>query len=118
MIIVGPIRRRKRQNKILLLLLLILGIGIGFAAIATQLKIKGIASVLKPTWKVYWANPTVTTGSVTTDLPTIGEDPGDPENTKLIWTTTLALPGDFYEFTVDAVNSGSIDAMITEFYQK
>ena len=28
------------------------------------------------------------------------------------FTTTLNMPGDFYEFTVDVVNSGSIDAMI------
>ena len=29
------------------------------------------------------------------------------------FTTELALPGDFYEFTVDAINEGSVDGVVT-----
>ena len=107
-------RKNKRKNKILLLTVILLGVTIGFAALATTLKIDGIANITKPTWSIYWANPVVTTGSVSNDLPTITEDEGDPENTKLMWEVTLSYPGDFYEFTVDAINTGSVDAVIMD----
>ncbi len=106
-------RKNKRKNKILLLTIILLGVTIGFAALATTLKINGITSVLKPTWQIYWANPVVAEGSVSNTLPEIGEDDKEAENTKATWSATLALPGDYYEFTIDAVNTGSVDAMIT-----
>ena len=105
--------RNKKRNKYLLLLALLLLVTVGYALISTTLKINGTATVTKQTWNVYWGVPTVTEGSVTTTVPTRTQDSGDPANTKLVWTTTLDLPGDFYEFTVDAVNAGTIDVMIT-----
>ena len=105
--------RNKKRNKYLLLLALLLLVTVGYALISTTLKINGTATVTKQTWNVYWGVPTVTEGSVTTTPPTRTQDQDDPANTKLIWTTTLNLPGDYYEFTVDAVNAGTIDAMIT-----
>lgn len=107
----------KKKNKFLVLIILLLGITIGYAALSTTLKINGTANVSKNTWNVYWDNPEVTEGSVTTNVPVIGEDQNDSENTKVTWTTTLNVPGDFYEFTVDAVNGGTIDAMITNIEQ-
>jgi len=106
-------KNRKRKNTIMVLLILVLGITIGFAALATTLKINGTASITKQTWSVYWGEPTVKEGSVSTTAPTRGADSGDPANTKLTWNVTLNMPGDFYEFEVDAVNAGTIDAMIT-----
>ena len=105
--------RNKKKNKVLLLLLLLLGISIGFAALSTTLKINGTANVTKNTWSVYWANPVVTQGSVTSNVPVLSAEENETLNTIATWTTTLNLPGDFYEFTIDAVNNGSIDAMIT-----
>ena len=105
--------RKRKNNKYLLLLILLLGITLGYALISTTLKINGTANVLKQTWNVYWDTPVVTEGSVSTTVPTRTNDEGDPANTKLVWTVDLALPGDYYEFTVDAVNAGTIDAMIT-----
>ena len=105
--------RNKKKNKYLLLLILLLGITLGYAAISTTLKITGIANVNKNTWSVYWDEESieVTPGSVN---GTAGvSDDGTVENAQLTWTADLDLPGDFYEFTIDAVNAGSIDAMIT-----
>jgi len=104
---------RRKDIKLFILLILLLVITIGYALVSTTLKITGNATVTKQTWSVYWGVPTVTEGSVSTTPPTRGADSGDPANTKLTWSTTLSLPGDFYEFTVDAVNAGTIDAMIT-----
>jgi len=106
-------RRNKKDIRLFMLLLILLVVTIGYALISTTLKINGNATITKQTWSVYWGVPTVTEGSVSTTAPTRGADSGDPANTKLTWSATLNLPGDFYEFTVDAVNAGTIDAMIT-----
>ena len=115
--------RNKKRNRIMLLLVLLLGITVGFAALATTLKINGNASITKNTWSVHWddtpANIHVTEGSVSADPPTVGkEEDEDPEKSLLSWSATLDKPGDFYEFTADVVNDGSIDGMISEIVSK
>ena len=104
---------KKRSLKYLLVLLLL--ISVGYAAIATTLKINGTATVKSSKWDVYW-EPTsiaVTQGSVTAT----GDNAAhvtDTAKTQIEYSIELNEPGDFYEFTVDAVNNGSIDAMIAE----
>ena len=102
-------RRNKRANKTKILLLILLAIAVGYAAISTTLKINGTTSLTKQNWNIYWDNPVVTSGSVTTDIPIIY-----PSKTTAVWNVTLEWPGDFYEFTIDAVNAGTIDARIVE----
>ena len=106
--------RKNNRNKIMLILVIILGVSLAYAAISTTLKIDGSALVKKPTWSVYWDNPQVVEGSISNTPPTIGQDEGEAENTKATWNVTLDRPGDFYEFTIDAVNAGSIDAAIED----
>ena len=48
-----------------------------------------------------------TAGSVTADVLPYVTDQG-----KITYEVTLTKPGDFYEFIIDVVNDGSIDAMI------
>ena len=79
---------------------------IAYAALNAILTIQGSAQVSSADWDVHLANPRVTNGSVTTTVPTL------TTGKSLTFSTTLNMPGDFYEFTVDVVNSGSIDAMI------
>jgi hypothetical protein len=101
----------RKRNKILLLILLILGLGIGFAYVNGLLKINGTALVKRASWDIHFDNIQVTTGSVTpTSAATITS--GNP--TEVTYAIDLDAPGDFYEFTVDVVNNGSMDAMISE----
>lgn len=100
-------RKKNKNKKLYLLLLLVLGICIGYAALASNLKINGISGVKNATWIIHWANPTVTEGSVTTTKPVLSES-----NTVATYSVTLNEPGDFYEFTIDAVNEGTIDAEV------
>ena len=79
---------------------------VAYAALNAVLTIQGSAQVTSSNWDVHLANPKVTNGSATTTVPTLAT------GKSLTFSTTLNMPGDFYEFTVDAVNSGSIDAMI------
>ena len=95
----------------LLLLLLILCISVGYAVLQSDLTINGTAGINNPTWDIHWENVSVTAGSVTgtnvTSPATI-----DSAKTTVSYSIKLPKPGDFYEFTVDAVNDGTIDAMI------
>ena len=102
--------RRKNSYKSLLVLLL-LGISIGFALLNSNLQIVGHSGINKNTWDIHWDDESiqVTSGSVTTIAPVVT----DNEKKNISFTTTLSLPGDFYEFTVDAVNTGTIDGMIS-----
>ena len=79
---------------------------VAYAALNAVLTIQGSAQVTSADWDVHLANPIVKNGSTTTDVPVI------TSGKSLTFNTTLNMPGDFYEFTVDVVNSGSIDAMI------
>ena len=78
---------------------------IAYAALSAVLTISGNARVSAADWDVYLSNPKVTSGSVSTDAPHIN-------GTTASFSTTLNMPGDFYEFTIDVVNDGSINAII------
>lgn len=100
-------RKNRRDNKAKYLLILLLLIAVGYAAIATTLKINGSAEIKSAKWDVYWENPQVLSGSVTETKPTLSES-----DTKATFDVTLNEPGDYYEFTIDAVNNGSLNAKI------
>ena len=97
------------RNKKSFIFLLILCLGVGFAFLSSQLTITGNTSVSGNKWSVYFNNVQVTEGSV--DATVIPTTTGNT-TTSVEYTVNLDKPGDFYEFTVDAVNDGTIDAMI------
>ncbi len=99
--------RIDKDNIKIILILLVVCLGIGYSYLNTELNINGTANINSANWSVYWNNVQVESGSVTAPTPTI-----DSDKTTVSYTVTLAQPGDYYEFTVDAVNGGSIDAMI------
>lgn len=99
-----------KNKKNLLVLLLIIVISIGFSAISASLSITGNSSISRNTWDVHFENVQVTTGSITAPTPVISNN-----DTTVTYNVTLTMPGDYYEFTVDAVNDGTIDAMIESF---
>ena len=79
---------------------------IAYAALNTVLTIQGNAQVVSSTWDIHLDNVKVTNDSVSGITPSITTP------TTASFSTTLTTPGDFYEFTIDVVNAGSIDAMI------
>ena len=91
--------------------MLLCGLGIGYSFLTTTLSINGTADVDANTWNIYWDNVQVKTGSVSgtqvTTAPTI-----DTNKTTVSFQVNLKQPGEYYEFTVDAKNDGSIDAMV------
>ena len=98
-----------RKNLLTILgivLVSVFGLTVVYAALSTVLNITGNAEVVASSWDIYLANPKVTNGSVSDDVPSIRT------SSSVEFNTTLNVPGDFYEFTVDVVNNGTIDAMI------
>ena len=89
-----------------LVMVCVFTLSIAYAALNAVLTIQGNAEVVASTWDIHLDNPRVTVGSATTNLPVI------KTSSTLEFSTTLNMPGDFYEFTVDVVNDGTIDAMI------
>ena len=102
--------RRKRKIKLALLSLLLF-IGIGYALTVTSLKINGLVSIPDPKWDVHFENVSETLGSVTAVTQPTSDD---ETTTEMTYAINLTTPGEFYEFTVDIVNEGNIDAMVEE----
>ena len=106
--------KNEKYKMIILILFLVIGIGIGYATLGANLKINGVANIPSSTWNVHFKSGSITptTGSVAIDT-TQGEQAATIDNsTQVSYAVKLALPGDFYEFTVQVENTGSIDAMI------
>ncbi|MBR6949962.1 MAG: BspA family leucine-rich repeat surface protein [Bacilli bacterium] len=98
--------RVHKLNK-LFILFLILFISIGFAIISTSLTINGVSSILGNTWDVHFENVRVKHSVEGNPIPVISND-----RLSVTYTANLNYPGDYFEFTVDTVNSGTIDAMV------
>ena len=105
------IRNQRRKMMKLLLFILLVSISMGYAFLRTELTINGTADFLDARWDIHFANLVVNPDSV--ELSTGNTAASiSASTTEVTYAVTLKEPGDFYEFTVDAVNSGSMDAMI------
>ncbi len=101
---------KKRSYVFIFLFLLVCSVGLGYAALSTTLSVDGSAQFKDARWNVYFNNLNVTTGSVTaTTAASI------TNTTTVSFAARLEDPNDFYEFTVDVVNGGNMNAMIDSF---
>ena len=102
-------KKSNRKFVLLVLALLLFTITVGYATLSTTLEIKGTSKINNATWNVHFANLNVTEGSVTaTKAASI-----DATTTTIDYDVNLTKPGDFYEFTVDVTNTGSINAKLS-----
>ena len=99
--------KKNKENKILLIILLLVGVtSIGYAFLTTSLNIVGTSKIKNAKWDVHFENIVIKEGSVTpTKAATIEND------TAVSFNVDLTKPKDYYEFDVDVVNNGTIDAM-------
>ena len=102
-------RYKKKENVLAILFVLLLFISVAYAYLNSNLSIAGIAGINNARWSVYFDNINIDDGSVDTisKAAVINDD-----KDEVSYNITLNVPGDYYEFTVDVVNDGSIDAMI------
>ena len=99
---------RSKKNYLFLIFIVLFSISVGYALLNRNLLINGNSEVLKNTWNIYFDNIKVSDGSV----DAITNPNIDSSKFLVSFSVRLILPGDFYEFTVDVVNSGTIDGMI------
>ena len=100
---------RKVKNIILVTLFSFFFIGVGYALISSNLSIRGTLEVNKATWDIHLANVVMNENNTVSATPTLVNN-----DTGINYSLKLAAPGDFYSFTVDVVNSGTLNAMLTD----
>ena len=109
-------RKNKKHKELYFILFLVLFISVGFAYLSAQLDIIGNATVKTQSWDVHFETITESTATVSSgtssDMGSASITTGD--TTEVTFASSLPLPGDFYEFTVNVVNGGSINAMLSE----
>ena len=97
---------RKTLSIILCIVLIsVFSLTIAYAALSVTLNITGTAEISDASWNVRFDNIKVNSASVSIS-------PKITNNTTITFDANLENPGEFYKFTVDIVNDGSIDAMI------
>ena len=101
----------KKNNIISMFLVGLLVITVGYALISTQLNINGGVNLKGNKWDVHFENVQIKEGSIVADLAPTSNN---TTTTEIPYTITLTEPGEFYEFTVDIVNKGTLDAMIDD----
>ena len=90
----------------LLFFVLILVIGIGYAYVTKSLKINGTNGIGSNSWIIYFDKIQNESGVVSTETNITNN------RQQVNFNINLKQPGEYYEFDVDTVNDGTIDAMI------
>ncbi len=85
----------------------ILVMSIGFAAYSQNLNINGNATFSKAKWSVHFDTASYAETANSTAHPA---STPTPTTTDMSYTVTLDQPGKKYEFTIDVVNEGTMDA--------
>ena len=105
---------KKKKNTYKIFFLVLVGMTVGFAALNTTLQLIGTLNISRTTWDIHWENPTKVGGVNATQEVHLKQN----DNTTVEYQVKLTNPGDYYEFTVDAKNDGTIDGMITNISNK
>ncbi len=103
---------KRRKGFLLVLVLLLMFVSIGYAILSTNLNITGTSTISDTNWDIHFENLNVTTGSVAIGTGDSAATINTATRTDISYTITLNKPGDFYEFTVDVKNSGTVDGMV------
>ena len=106
--------RKIRKLALVAVIVAVLGMTIAFAALSQTLNITGTSKMEPAEWGIYFDNLSVATTKGK------AKDAGTAQITNNGLTidnieVTLSVPGDTVEYTVDLVNSGTINAEIEDF---
>ena len=102
----------KKQNIVLIFIGLLFFLTIGYAYLTSQLNITGSSIMNSPTWNIHFENIDISENSVPIDTEHEEKAATIDDATTVSYSVSLPKPGDYYEFTVDVKNDGSIDGMI------
>lgn len=111
-------RSHKRQLYISIFLIILIVIGMGYAYLSSNLSITGATSVTGNNWDIHFANIQISNGSVPIGTGKQAATIDSQDNTLITFSVLFEKPGDYYEFTADIVNGGTLDGMIDTIEQK
>ena len=97
---------KKKKKYSLLIIIMLLFISVGYALINTTLKLTGTGSIKQSRWNIYFDKVEHESGVTSTETKI------DSKKTTVSFDIDLEKPGDYYQFNVDTVNDGTIDAII------
>ena len=100
---------RKREIMYISLFFMVIFISIGYAYLSRTLSITGSTEIAANSWDIHFANLSITEGSVEATTPAAIQS----NTTSINYSVLLDLPGDFYEFSVDVVNAGTIPGKVS-----
>lgn len=103
------IQRRKHTTFVLFLVVLLVLITIGYASLATVLNINGNTTIGKVEWNIHFQNVQIVDNNCNI---VSGAQIVDAEQTKVEYTIKLEDLDERYEFTVDVVNTGTLDGIL------
>ena len=103
-------KRNKKQIFVGIISSIVLALTIGYSFLSLNLRISGLAHI-GAVWNIHFDNITINPDSVSLSVGDIEPEIDDDNDCKINYKVTLT-PGDFYEFTFDIVNDGTIDGMI------
>ena len=106
--------KNKKKNSIFLLLIIILVISIGYAILSRRLNIFGVSNISATNWDVHWDNIANEKGI----KPVKNAYIKNSAKTIVEYEVLFDEPGQYYEFTVDAINEGTLDAELAEIIVK
>ena len=106
------IKTNKKYTKYIVVLFLLLFMVVGFALLSSTLNINGVSKISGENWKIYFDHITYNEGNVElSDGDAPATIKGEDKN-SIDYSVTFGYPGEFYEFTVDVVNEGSLDGIV------
>ena len=94
----------------ILFLFLFLIVGVGYAYLSTTLAVDGSSKVKGNTWSIYFDNLQINPDSVV--LGSSNQAATIIDDNHITFDVDFTELGQFYEFTVDVKNGGTIDGMI------
>ena len=100
----------KTNSMVLFLFSLVLMLGVGYAYLNTEVSVVGAGKVTSSKWDVHFENIVVNENS----FNSVEENPTIIDDSTVTFNVGLDSPGQFYEFNIDVVNEGTIDAMIDD----
>ena len=104
--------KSKKQFLIFILFLMILSVGVIYAFLQANLSVEGTTKIQANTWDIHFTNVQVAQNSVAIDSENDELAATITDDTEVSFAVSLNELGDFYEFTVDVYNAGTVDGMI------
>ena len=99
---------KKFKKRYLLIILLLCCVSVVYAMLISKLSITGGGRIKGNDWNIVFKNINVSSGSVEGNANVVG-------STGISFNADLDKPGDYFEFSVDVVNNGSLDAMVSDY---